>query len=603
MTIFFTNKNDEDFLKQFEKELENSNTLIVSLNDISKKFKDIEELFIKTMDISGYSKIIIHHIILSSEFKIENINNEYKCSIKYIYDEKQNTTKEKSLREILETKDKILLRQKRKNEEDKSENEIKQFLQIIDEIEKVLELLETISSKGYIEEINCIITIENGNEKCKCNNKEYNSIKLLIHSLESIFEQQKQDENNSYSNHNYIRLLYGKQLSQIYHNLFNKDNKYDLTSINKFITANNNSEEFNYILNQEQNNYNLYECINDYIKEILLKNNINLEKVYEKSQIKIDGFNGIYSYLSSHQSYEKDTIKATKYLTNNLPCAQTFLLCTPRTKREEILSFIYRSIECETYTLFIISKIESLNLELSNFLFDLLDNLYTKKDYKIKSCLLFIYLNTTCDLINEIKQLKGHNFFDPTGKEIDELIEDENDIEIFYSNASGVGKSEQIRNILKSDNTYNYYYFPIEGDFSKEDILKRLKEIKEDNVALHIDILDTNTNELVNIIRDFLFSFLIMKYYSHDYDFIYYGKEFKIKIEAPFGFVNPFDIYPTLNFFKKRIINKENIPPLIGSDKFNNNFQLVSQYLKLLDRKYRNWKCKKSTRWNWRRNE
>ena len=74
-----------------------------------------------------------------------------------------------------------------------------------------------------------------------------------------------------------------------------------------------------------------------------------------------------------------------------------------------------------------------------------------------------------------------------------------------------------------------------------------------------------------------------MKYYSHDYDFIYYGKEFKIKIEAPFGFVNPFDIYPTLNFFKKRIINKENIPPLIGSDKFNNNFQLVSQYLKLLD--------------------
>ena len=118
----FTNKNDEDFLKQFEKELENSNTLIVSLNDISKKFKDIEELFIKTMDISGYSKIIIHHIILSSEFKIENINNEYKCSIKYIYDEKQNTTKEKSLREILETKDKILLRQKRKNEEDESEN-------------------------------------------------------------------------------------------------------------------------------------------------------------------------------------------------------------------------------------------------------------------------------------------------------------------------------------------------------------------------------------------------------------------------------------------------------------------------------------------------
>ena len=72
------NKNDKDFLKQFEKELENSNTLIVSLNDISKKFKEIKELFIKTMDTSEYSKIIIQHIILSSEFILKilimNIN-------------------------------------------------------------------------------------------------------------------------------------------------------------------------------------------------------------------------------------------------------------------------------------------------------------------------------------------------------------------------------------------------------------------------------------------------------------------------------------------------------------------------------------------------
>ena len=67
-------------------------------------------------------------------------------------------------------------------------------------------------------------------------------------------------------------------------------------------------------------------------------------------------------------------------------------------------------------------------------------------------------------------------------------------------------------------------------------------------IVLHIDFLDTNIKELVNIIRDFLFCFLIMKNYSLNYDFIYYGKEFKIKIEAPFGFVNPFDIYPTLKY-------------------------------------------------------
>ena len=163
---------------------------------------------------------------------------------------KTNSTKEKSFREILETKDKILLRQKRKNEEDESENKIQLFLSIIDEIKKVLELLETISSKGYFEEINCIIEIKNSKEKCKSNNKDYDSIKLLIKDLEDILEQQKKDENYSYSNHHYIRILYGKQLSQIYHNLLNKDNKYDLTSINKFITANNNLNEFNYIFNR-----------------------------------------------------------------------------------------------------------------------------------------------------------------------------------------------------------------------------------------------------------------------------------------------------------------------------------------------------------------
>ena len=73
------------------------------------------------------------------------------------------------------------------NEEDKSENEIQQFLSIIDKIEKVLELLETISSKGYFEEINCIIEIKNSKEKCKINNNEYDSIKLLIKYLENIF--------------------------------------------------------------------------------------------------------------------------------------------------------------------------------------------------------------------------------------------------------------------------------------------------------------------------------------------------------------------------------------------------------------------------------
>ena len=100
----------------------------------------------------------------------------------YIFQNKENENinKSKSFRVILEIKDKILLRQKVKNKENKREQEIQQFLKIIDEIEKVLELLNGISSKGYFEEINCTIKINEGNEECKSNGKEYASVKELL---------------------------------------------------------------------------------------------------------------------------------------------------------------------------------------------------------------------------------------------------------------------------------------------------------------------------------------------------------------------------------------------------------------------------------------
>ena len=135
--------------------------------------------------------------------------------------------KSKSFREILEIKDKIFLLQKVKNKENKREQEIQQFLKIIDEIEKVLELLEGISSKGYFEEINGTIKINKGNEECISNGKEYASVKELLNYLESIFEKQE---------------------------------------------------------NEEMKNWNLYECINEYIKEIFIKNEITFEKIFEKSK-------------------------------------------------------------------------------------------------------------------------------------------------------------------------------------------------------------------------------------------------------------------------------------------------------------------------------
>ena len=79
-----------NFIKLFKDELsQNEKQLLISLNEVSKKFSTIEELFVKAMDTSGYAKMIIHFIILSSEFEIKNDNNEYKCIITY-YQNKEN---------------------------------------------------------------------------------------------------------------------------------------------------------------------------------------------------------------------------------------------------------------------------------------------------------------------------------------------------------------------------------------------------------------------------------------------------------------------------------------------------------------------------------
>ena len=115
-------------------------------------------------------------------------------------------------------------------------------------------------------------------------------------------------------------------------------------------------------------------------------------------------------------------------------------------------------------------------------------------------------------------------------------------------------------------------------------ILKRLLEIRG-KVFLHIDILDINIKDLLDLIRDFLFCFLILKYYNYNYDIFYYGKEFIIKIETTFGIDSRFILYPILQFFDKKIITKDNLKILIASTKFNKNIQLVSQYLKLYEDK------------------
>ena len=576
------NMNDEEFLIHLKELIDEEKVEILKQLSSVEKFNLLVELFSKTFDKSEHSKMVIHHLLLSSKFEIKS---EHECIVNYDIDYK----KKKKFSEILEIKELILLRKKNENHENenKMENEIQKFLNLIDDIEKLLELIENISSKGYLYDINCDIEISPCTELCRIDNKEYNySLSDLINHFSEIFEKQKKDEEEGYSKYEVIRLLYGKQFIHIYKNISSAQKKiYNLNFINKFITNNNLSSEFNFDFSEIIRNKNIYESINEYINKIYNDYLLNFSSLLEKSKIK-DNYNGIYTYLSSKENYEKDIIKISKFLTNNLPCAQTFFLCTSLTKREEVMAFIYRAIKCSTNTLFIILKCENLTLDIASYLIQLLERLLNNiKKNEIKSCLLFIYLNQTSDIINKIKQMKKHECFDFPMNYEDEINEEiNNKIEVIYSNASGVGKSYYIIEEYFSEydkKGYKYLYFPIEGDCTKEEILKRLIEIKEKKVFIHLDILDINKKEKRFLIRDFLFCFLVLKYYSHNYDIFYYGNEFIIKIETSFGIDDPFISYPILKLYKKKKIRKENLKVLIGSPEFNNNIQLVSQYLNL----------------------
>ena len=582
-------RNDEEFLNYFKqlligKEKDNLMSLEI-LKDLSsiEKFNLLVELFSKTINKSEHYKTLILHLLLSSKYEIKSKNE---CNVYY----GENYKKKKLFSEILEIKELIILRKKNES----CENEIEKFLNIIDIIENLLELIDNISSKGYLPDINCDIEISKDQELCKINNEiKYYSLSDLFKHFTDIFEELKKDEEDGYTKFELIRLLYGKQFIQIYKNISSNQKDYNLIFINKFITNNILSTTFNYDFSKIIKDKNIYESINEYIKKIYEKFLITFSNLLQNSTIKNvqnNKYYGIYTYLSSKENYEKDIIKISKYLTGNEPCAQTFFLCTSSTRREEVMSFIYRVIKCKTNTLFIILKSENLTLDISSYLIQLLERLlknFKNKNEVIKSCLLFIYLDQTSDLINKIKQMEIHKYFNfPIDYTEEIIIKNNNKIEVIYSDASGVGKSYYIieKYLSKYKKDYEYLYFPIEGDCTKEEILKRLLEIKG-KVFIHLDILDINKKELRSLIRDFLFCFLILKYYSHDYDIFYYGNNFIINIETSFGIDDPFILYPILSFFPKKNITKENLKRFIWSEEFNNNIQLVSQYLNLYKNK------------------
>ena len=195
-------------------------------------------------------------------------------------------------------------------------------------------------------------------------------------------------------------------------------------------------------------------------------------------------------------------------LTNNLPIAQNILICNENISNEEICSFLYRVFYEKHNRLYIIINSDKLNIEKAKYLIYLIKELYNKIEKKMNSLLLFIN-NKESDLLEQIRELNGREKLDITELKNTLNINKEiksNLIEVIYSFKPGVGKSKYIKNTLCKENK-NYIYFPIGGDLNLEELLKRLKfALKKKNLGLHIDILESGSEETKELINDFLFS-------------------------------------------------------------------------------------------------
>ena len=154
-----------------------------------------------------------------------------------------------------------------------------------------------------------------------------------------------------------------------------------------------------------------------------------------------------------------------------------------------------------------------------------------------------------------------------------------NNIEIIKSDKSGVGKTTQIKKNIQ-DNKKKWIYFPIGGVFNQEEILERLKFLKIDNnCVFHLDLNNTDNLELM---KEFLFSILITKFYSHNKGIYYLSNDISIKIEIPNSFIDFFEKFSILSLFKITEMKISNLAPLIVQNELDSNVQIVSNYLKAL---------------------
>jgi len=289
---------------------------------------------------------------------------------------------------------------------------------------------------------------------------------------------------------------------------------------------------------------NMMYNISEYSKQVFRKNGIiSCEDVYKTNEIKEiedkEKYNGVFISTASKQNNDKKLFIYYLELTKSYPNLSSLLICNEETKKEEIISFLFRVFLCPSKTLFAISKSDSLTKFNKIFLIEKVNEFMKMYKDNMKSILIIFHSDDRSEIkkgFNNIKDVKvfQSKFENNIYKEdyLNKFPKLKN-TNVINSERCGEGKSTFIRTKTKNQPKI-YIYFQIGGVFTRKSLFKRLiKQIKirkkQTQYLLHIDLIYT---ELKDLVLEFLFKFLIMKYYNCDNNiFCYDQNQFEVFIE------------------------------------------------------------------------
>ena len=564
--------NDKELFNLLKNKFNSDYNLILKFDNYLEKYGEIRELFdFSISDKSEITKAIIQKIMTNSNISIikEGINFKFKG----VYE-----NHEFDLEKLLELKNKSLFVQNTIKDDEKYKEQITQFKSKVENIKRLSRDIQKLISSGYPSNILIELKIENNKLK-NGNQNEQNgqTAKYIFNKYQNLFKEFEKELINSYNTKPLLRFFYGPLFLEVIEKINKqKEIEFLLKAISNGM-INKLPENGKYQVKENLNFSEIFNIINNYLEDCFRLNDLNLEKIFEKNKI-ISGIKGLHAFPII-QNLEKNLLLLYKQFTNNFPLSNTVLYCNEYTSLEEIRAFLFLSFKCEYKILFCLLGLENLDIQKRRRTISEIKKLNNEYRNDMQSCLIIIYYKNSeiNEALSEIKPEIKNIILDDDKNEIKY---ENNSIEIFNSELTGFGKSEEIKRRIEQEKK-EYIYFPIGGDFSLKKIIERLIELnipqtEIKNYVLHLDLAETN---LVKLLKEILLKILILKKLDLNEQIFYFG-ELNIKIELPNGFYNYIDKFPIFSIFN--ITTLKTLTPLFfpKNDIRNSAIYIVADTLK-----------------------